>query len=628
MRPTRWISGAALLVTAACGSSGTNNNPGVGGSGASGGSGGSTSTQTQSGGAGGEGLTGPCDPGDEVDCYTGPAGTLDVGLCRGGTATCTEEGTWGACAGEVLPEPESCLTPDDEDCDGQTNEGGEGCVCTPNQSQYCYSGDPLTENVGVCVGGIRECNAQGTAWGACTGEVTPQAEDCNTQGIDEDCDGLTPVCPATWSLVFGDNKPQVVKAVVTDASGNVYFAGELEGTITIGGANHTSAGATDAIVGKLDPDGNRIWTRIAGNAELQGALALAVDSAGDVWVTGYHRGTINWGGSNLSTALGSNVYLAKLRGTDGAHLFSATYGSSAATSDEVGSALAVDASDNVWMAGHISSSTNFGGSALAPSPTGVPDAFVAKFTSAGAHLFSARYGDTNFQYATGITVGPNGEVFATGHFRGTIHLGGSALTSAGLGDVWVTELTSAGAHVWSASFGDTGEQLARAITVGLGGGPVVAGEFEGDVDFGGGALASAGQLDVFLVELAPTDGAHVASRRFGGAGSESALAVAWDAGGYLILGGYTTGSVDFGTTLITSLGGRDGFVAKLDDMAFGATWVRSFGDASFHQEAAGVAVDPNGNVVAGGQFTGQADLGSGTVTSAGSTDGFIAKYPP
>ncbi|MDX1611983.1 MAG: hypothetical protein R3185_06405, partial [Candidatus Thermoplasmatota archaeon] len=35
-------------------------------------------------------------------CYTGPDGTLDVGLCTGGTQTCTE-GAYGVCAGEVTP---------------------------------------------------------------------------------------------------------------------------------------------------------------------------------------------------------------------------------------------------------------------------------------------------------------------------------------------------------------------------------------------------------------------------------------------------------------------------------------------------------------------------------------------
>jgi hypothetical protein len=65
-----------------------------------------------------------CEPGVAEDCYSGPEGTVDVGMCKSGTRTCQTSGLgWLECEGEVTPFGENCLTPEvDEDCDGETPE--------------------------------------------------------------------------------------------------------------------------------------------------------------------------------------------------------------------------------------------------------------------------------------------------------------------------------------------------------------------------------------------------------------------------------------------------------------------------------------------------------------------------
>ncbi|MHB8872962.1 MAG: MopE-related protein [Myxococcaceae bacterium] len=107
-------------------------------------------------------------------CYSGPAGTEDVGSCHGGTQTCVA-GLYGTCAGELTPAPESCDN-QDSDCDGTVDE---------DLSRACYSGPPGTEGVGVCQGGTQTCVAG--SYGACAGEVAPSAEGCDNQ--DNDCNG-------------------------------------------------------------------------------------------------------------------------------------------------------------------------------------------------------------------------------------------------------------------------------------------------------------------------------------------------------------------------------------------------------------------------------------------------------
>lgn len=69
---------------------------------------------------------------------------------------------------------------------------GAGSVCTPNTSKPCpYLAATITENVGICKAGTGTCNATGSGWSSCTGEVTPDAHETCSDGQDNDCDGQT-----------------------------------------------------------------------------------------------------------------------------------------------------------------------------------------------------------------------------------------------------------------------------------------------------------------------------------------------------------------------------------------------------------------------------------------------------
>lgn len=605
--------------TSSSGSAGNGGSGGEAGAGGAAGNAGSNSSTSSGSGGGSSG----CVPGETATCYSGAFGTEGVGDCKPGTKTCDASGKdFGPCVGEVIPQSESCTAPGDEDCDGSVNEEGQDCVCIPGSVKLCYSGAPNTVGVGVCTEGVLTCATDGLGYGTCAGEVVPGVEDCATP-TDEDCDGQTPLCPAFWASLHGSmTGSEFIWGMALDSTGNPVVVGDMEGVVDFGGGPLTSAGSSDVFLAKRDAMGNHVWSKHFGNVALQSGQSVAITPADEVVIVGYFQGTINFGGGVLTSSGGADMFVAKFDSA-GTHLWSKKFGS--ATDDQLALAVAVDNLGDVYFTGSFSGSMTFGGGTLASA--GGADVFVAKLAGAtGNHVWSAKYGDTGIeQVGRAITVDSMGNVLVTGAFDGTINFGGTALTTAGLTDAFVAKFDTAGAHMYSASFGDAQIQLGRAIAVDAAGNFVVAGDSNGTIDLGGGALNKSGNFDIFTGLFDPT-GAHMKSVSFGGPSNDSVASISID-NGAMVMTGYLEGSAMFGGISLVGAGGRDVLVTKLSAMDLSVTGARIFGDASFYQSGQSVALDAMGNAVVAGYVQGGIDFGLGPMTSAGLADAFIANIP-
>src|SRR5206468_12013956 len=137
-------------------------------------------------------------------------------------------------------------------------------------------------------------------------------------------------------------------------------------------------------------------------------------------------------------------------------------------------------------------------------------------------------------------------LLVTGRFNGTIDFGNGALGSAGGFDVFLAKLDPNGIAIWSKRFGDLeNEQEPFGVTTDRSNNVLLTGRFKGAMDFGGGPLASAGQDDGFLAKFDPAGG-HLWSRSFGDTGSQRGQAVAAEANNEILLVGSTRGTVDCG----------------------------------------------------------------------------------
>ena len=563
-----------------------------------------------------------CEPLSVVPCYTGDPLTQGVGPCVGGSQTCNADGSaLGPCEGEVTPVSEDCATPQDEDCDGTNLDEDAGCACEPQQVTPCYTGEPGTQDVGLCHGGVATCEATGLGFGPCVDEVVPALEDC-MQPDDEDCDGAANLCPgeALWGNGYGNGAgDQSTGAIAVGLDGASYLIGTMTGAVDFGTGPLVSAGSQDVFLIKLDVDGNTLWAKRFGSPVEEIGFSAAVDAAGNVVIAGESAGNLDLGGGVLVGAGGRDVFLAKLDPA-GNHLWSKRFGDAG---NQFARSLAITSDDDILLTATFAGGLDLGGGPLVSA--GGTDVALARFTANGAHVWSKRFGDAAVQESAGAAVDANDNVVVFGGFNGTVDLGGGPLVSAGQTDLFLARFDPGGGHVWSKRFGDAATQQAiRADVSPVSGAVAITGRFDGTVDFGGGPLVAAGG-DVYLAVFDST-GAHLWSRRFGDNMAQTGRGITFDPGGNILTTGVFAGSIDLGGGPLVSGGGLDVYVAKFTDAGLHLASQRG-GDAAT-QYGIDIATDAMGHVFVTGNFAGQLDLGGISLLNTGGEDLFLYKLAP
>lgn len=94
---------------------------------------------------------------------------------------------------------------------------------------------------------------------------------------------------ALWTRQFGTDANEFVKSIALDSSGNVFVAGETYGIFSV--PFPTNGGMWDVFVCKYDNLGNHVWTWQYGTIYDDHAGGVALDSSGNIYVSGYTRGT-------------------------------------------------------------------------------------------------------------------------------------------------------------------------------------------------------------------------------------------------------------------------------------------------------------------------------------------------
>jgi len=307
---------------------------------------------------------------------------------------------------------------------------------------------------------------------------------------------------------------------------------------------------------------------------------------------------------------------------------------------DYGKSVTTDASGNVYVTGFFSGTGDFdpGSATYNLTSAGNEDAYLVKFDNSGNFIWAKQFGGTDGDKGFSVAAGANGNVYITGSFRGTADLDpGTAVsnfTAAGSSDIFVCQLDAAGNLIWVRQLGGAWLDEPAGIAVDGIGNVYTTGLFQGQADFDPGTGVNTLQafgFDAYVSKL-DAQGNFVWAGKLGGNSSDFGTALSLDNNGNILITGFFTSTADFdpgaGTAQLTSAGGFDVFVAKLDSDG-NYKWAKRIGGTGSDQGNS-VTADANGNAYIAGTFDGTADFdpGSGTYNLTifgGYTDAFVEK---
>ena len=392
-----------------------------------------------------------------------------------------------------------------------------------------------------------------------------------------------------FTTFLGGGANEIGAGIGVDGAGNSYIGGTTQSPdfpTTPGAFRRTGSAQnnTDAFVTKLNPAGTAlVYSTFVGGSNLDFGNAIAIDGAGNAYVTGTTKS------SNFPT-----------------------------------SGNAFDRTANI--------------------PPNCPrcgtdhtDGFVFKLNASGSALtYSTYLGGTDLESPRGIAVDGSGSAYVVGEELGSdfpTTAGAFRRTNAGEYDMFVTKLNATGsALAYSTFLGGTQVDNGQGIAVDAGGNAYALG-FTSSTDFpttpGAFDTTANGAFDATVTKLNPTGSALVYSSYLGGSGFDDASDVALDGSGNAYISG-GSGSTNFPTTpgaFDTTPDGSDAFVTKLNAAGSAAVYSTVLG-GSASDSATGIVLDPSGNAWLSGSTTSadfpvSADAADGSFN--GGSDAIIAE---
>jgi riboflavin synthase len=361
-----------------------------------------------------------------------------------------------------------------------------------------------------------------------------------------------------WVKSIGGISTDTGADIKTDSLGNVYVTGYFNGTADfdpgIGVLNLTSNGLEDAFIIKLDFLGNLIWAKLFGGTQDDGGVALAFDTELNVYITGYFNGTTDFdpgvGVMNITSSGDRDIFVQKLD-SDGNFVWIKTAGGT--LSDSPGG-IDVDLTNNVYVSGNFSGTSNFNpeGVAVNRISLGDFDAFVMKLHEGGDLAWVRTFGSTFREIGRDICLDELNNVLITGRFSLTVDFdpGPSIynLTHNGNFDAYLLKLNSDGNFIWAKSFGGSDEDIGHVVRSDSENNLYLAGYFDLAVDFDPGpeslVLEAVGSEDIYCVKINSL-GDLIWVKTFGGTLIENVFGLDVDSDLNVYLSGFFEGVGDF-----------------------------------------------------------------------------------
>ncbi|MCA1618682.1 MAG: SBBP repeat-containing protein [Acidobacteria bacterium] len=400
-----------------------------------------------------------------------------------------------------------------------------------------------------------------------------------------------------YSTYLGGSAQEQARGLTVDSAGNAYVTG-VTGSTNFPTANAFDAtiGATneDAFLTKLNAAGNALVysTYLGGGTSSEFGQAVAVDSAGNAYVTGSTFSTDFPTLNPIQAAKGggsTDAFLTKFNAAGSALVYSTYLGGG---NNDTGFGVAADSSGNAYVVGETES-TNFPtANAIQAANGGGRDAFVAKVNATGSAFIFSTYlgGSGDIDVAQSVAVDSAGLAYVAGQTDSTNFPTANAFQGANGGgvlqDAFLTKFNAAGtAFVYSTYYGGSGGEIAFGVAVDSAGNAYIAGttaSLNTLPTANAVQCTRSGSQDVFVAKFNAAASALVYSTYLGGGDIDNGRMVAVDSAGNAYVTG-TTFSTDFPTVTpiqSTFAGGAglagDAFVFKLSDASAGPASALAF----------------------------------------------------
>ena len=332
-----------------------------------------------------------------------------------------------------------------------------------------------------------------------------------------------------YATYLGGTGGDFGQGIAVDSAGDAYVTGSTQSADfpVAKPLQATIGGGSDAFVTELNPAGDAlVYSTFLGGSQSDSGQAIAVDSAGEAYVTGFTLSTDFPTQNPLqsSSGGGSDAFVAKLNSGGSALLYSTYLGGNG---EDRGLGIAVDSSGEAYVTGSTQS-INFpvSSGAYQTAPGGSTDAFVAKLNSTGAQLVYATFlGGAQDDEGNGIALDASGDAYVIGSTSSanfpTLNpsqstLGEGACTST-CSNAFVSVLNPQGSGlVYSTYLGGSGPDYGQGVAVDASGNayvagvagssnfPVVSGAFQGVY----GSSGTSG--NAFVAKISPNNDPSVA----------------------------------------------------------------------------------------------------------------------